>query len=245
MGCLIDALRKLQTVELALADLRRRDAERERRVQNCQTQYDRIIEQIESNKVAARERQIRLDALTLDIATREAAIAKHREALSKTRTNREYAAILTAMNTEKADTTKYENTALQLMEEIQGEASVRAELEEKAQKMKDRLDKAQQERAEFLEETQPERERLMAAREECAQEVPPETMQMFIRVAEHHEGEAMAPVERSHPKREEYICTGCHMKLTLEIVSSLQSGDKLQFCSVCGRILYLDPALAR
>jgi predicted nucleic acid-binding Zn-ribbon protein len=41
-----------------------------------------------------------------------------------------------------------------------------------------------------------------------------------------------------HPKRDEYLCSGCNMKVTLEVINALQTRDELQTCKVCGRILY-------
>ena len=62
---------------------------------------------------------MRIDALSLDVAAREEQVNKHRIALTKAKTNKEYAAILAAMNTEKADNSKIETDILQIMEEMQ------------------------------------------------------------------------------------------------------------------------------
>ena len=67
----------------------------------------------------------------------------------------------------------------------------------------------------------------------------------FQRACERHDGEAMAIVERVHPKRSEYVCSGCNMSVTLEIVNALQSRDEIQTCQICSRILYIEsPASA-
>ena len=50
----------------------------------------------------------------------------------------------------------------------------------------------------------------------------------------------MVPVHKLHPKREEYMCGGCNLKVTLEIVNSLQTRDEIQVCKVCGRILFIE-----
>ena len=65
----------------------------------------------------------------------------------------------------------------------------------------------------------------------------------FERVAEYHEGDAMANVIKPHPKSDEFICGGCHMTITTELVNALMSRDDLQMCNNCGRILYLDKAV--
>ena len=81
---------------------------------------------------------------------------------------------------------------------------------------------------------------LEAQREEASEEVPPEALRTFERARDKHDGEAMAMVEQPHPRRAEYICSGCNMSITLETINSLQSRDDVQVCHVCSRILYLD-----
>jgi predicted nucleic acid-binding Zn-ribbon protein len=61
----------------------------------------------------------------------------------------------------------------------------------------------------------------------------------FHRVAERHEGEALAAVEVVNAKRNEYCCGGCNMSVTLQTVLAMRTLDQLQTCGSCGRILYL------
>ena len=91
-----------------------------------------------------------------------------------------------------------------------------------------------------------EQQELQARRDECAIDVPPTALAIFNRVAEHHDGQALAPVVKLHPKRDEYVCSGCNMKLTLEVINALRSRDEVQECKVCGRILHIEtPATQR
>ena len=52
----------------------------------------------------------------------------------------------------------------------------------------------------------------------------------------------MADVQKPHPKRDEFVCGGCHMTITAEAVNALMTRDELQTCNNCGRILYLQQA---
>jgi predicted nucleic acid-binding Zn-ribbon protein len=62
----------------------------------------------------------------------------------------------------------------------------------------------------------------------------------FERACERHDGEALALIQKAHPKRAEYTCTGCHMSVTLETINALQTKDEVQLCQHCQRILYLE-----
>ena len=119
MGVTLEELRRLQAVEMQLAALRRNRDTKARQVEVHRRQLRQIGERLQENHRKARECQMRLDALSLDVASREEAVSRHRQALNKAKTNKEYAAILTAMNTEKADNSKLENESLQFMEQLQ------------------------------------------------------------------------------------------------------------------------------
>lgn len=186
---------------------------------------------------------MRIDSQSLDAAAREESISKHRQALNKAKTNKEYAAILEAMNTEKADNTKVEDATLKLMEEL---AKVKAEgelIEAEKAKVVEQVRRADQAVKSYLEECNGELQRLRSERETLAAAMNVQTVETFNRVAARHDGEALATVAKPRPKRDEYICGGCNITVTLEVVNALQTKEDLQTCKVCGRILYLDSQL--
>ena len=43
-----------------------------------------------------------------------------------------------------------------------------------------------------------------------------------------------------NPKRDEFICGGCNMAVTLETVNSLRTRDEVVQCNICGRILFFE-----
>lgn len=244
MGSTLEALYRLQDVELKLAELRRKREAKTRRVAVHSRQVKKAEERAQQYQLSIRERQRRLDALQLQVAAREESINKYRQALNQAKTNKEYAAILTAMNTEKADNSKLETEILQLMEAVQNLKGQATTIEAEKAKLLHDAARANEVLRIFDAECKPERDHLEADRERCAEGVPPTTLATFNRVAEHHDGEAMAPVMKIHPKRDEYVCSGCNMNIALEVVNSLKMRDDLQVCKVCGRILCLKPPSA-
>lgn len=245
MGEILEALQRLQVVELQLAAIRRNRESKARRVETHKRQTAQIDARLKEAFRTLRERQIRVDGLSLEVAAREESIARHREALNKAKTNKEYSAILAAMNTETADNTKIENQILELMEEVQRLQNQQAAVEtEKAQSLAS-LAVAEQALANYDAGCCEQRDHLMASRLEYSQAIAPGTLNAFLRVAEHHDGEAMAPVSKLHPKREDYICSGCNMTITLDVVNFLQTRVEIQLCRSCGRILYFEPSEVR
>lgn len=242
MGQALESLQRLQTVEKQLAQLRRERDSRAQRVEFQKRKVRNVDEKIQKAELTLRQRQVRLDALQLDIAGREEAVNRHRQALNRAKTNKEYAAILTTMNTEKADNAKLETEMLQLMEEIQSLAEEVKNLKAERSKLAENVTGAEEALFNYEEESKAKFRDLTANRQSCAAHVDANTLATFERIAEHNEGEALAPIVKLHRRRDEYICSGCNLKITLEIVNALQTRDDLQVCKVCGRILYLESA---
>lgn len=244
MGVILEELRRLQAVEMRFAAIRRDRESKSLQVELRQRQIRRIDEKLQENHRKARECQMQLDALSLDVAAREEAVGKHRQALNKAKTNKEYAAILTAMNTEKADNSKVENSILKLMDDLQEMKTEGAAIETERAKLLEHAATAEEALKAFDAQSQQERDGLAAGRQAFVGKITAAAIDIFNRVAQRHDGEAMAPVTKLRPKRDEWACGGCNMKVALEVVNALQTRDDILLCNVCGRILYLDAPAA-
>lgn len=240
MGGLLETLQQLQEVELRLAVIRGKRAAKTRRIDELQRKLRFTDGRIEEGKKAIRDHQVKVDALTLDILAREDAVNKHREALNKAKTNKEYANILAAMNTEKADTAKVESAVLEMMEQSQVYEEGVKEHEVVQAQLIEYLDVAKAALASLEEQTKDEHDRLQESRSGYSSSIPSTTLSSFTRVAERHEGEAMAALQRIHPRRDDYVCSGCNITVSLEVVNALHSRDEIQACKSCGRILFID-----
>jgi predicted nucleic acid-binding Zn-ribbon protein len=239
MGQILDALHHLQEIELQLSDLRKEEERRARQARIAERHIRKLDDQIAGLHAQQAARQTEVNQLERDIKRRDEAISKHREALQRARTNKEYAAILTSINTEKADSSKIEKLALEKLgelERVQAEVEARRQDQQAAEQRRRACEQAL---TTYIEGTAEQRQSLQTQRDAAAEEIPPTTLNTFTRVAEKHDGEALAEVMRLHPRREEYACGGCNMTVTLDRVSSLRARDELQFCDACGRILYL------
>ena len=243
MGQMLEGLLKLQSIERELAQVRRRLKTR----QNAVNIQQRRIDQLQENWDALEQRRLALrknaDRQQLDLRTSEEQVARLRTALNSAKTNKEYAAILTQINTLKADNAKLEESALRIMQDEDG---IRAE-EDKAKGQINaegrRLDEIQQTNAEEIAKLNGMMEQLQARRAEAARDIDLTALQAFERVAEKYDGEAMAPIqiEGKRPPYN-YICGGCFMSLNAEHANALRVRDEIRRCDNCERILYLDPA---
>lgn len=244
MGATLEALHRLQEVESQIAEIQRGI---DRKIRACTRQKQRIAEvetRIRSQEQQIRTDQIDADRLNLEAKTAEAEVAKYRAALNTSKNQKEYSAVLTQLNTYKADTSKVEERVLTLLTQIDEKKkqleSIREELGKEEAKLKDFDAEVQDARSRSKDRM----DKLTAQRKEAAASVPPKALEMFNRVAKGNDGEAMAAVVRTHPRRQEYACEGCNMSITIEQVNSILSRDEAVLCNVCGRILYTRAAAA-
>ncbi len=239
MGELISALQRLQEIELRISRLRRREERKARQIEQLEADFRRMQDEIAGFQAECRRQQVEVDQLDREVETREASILRHREELLKARTNKDYSAILTAINAEKADSAKIEKLALEKLGSLEtAQAEVDARLKIQAESG-ERIAAAQRDLEEYQASTADERRDLQQQRDAAAEAVPPTAMATFTRVAERHAGEALAEVIRQHPKRQEYACGGCNMQVPLDAVNTVRLQNEIRLCPSCGRILCL------
>jgi uncharacterized protein len=245
MGATLDALHRLQSTEDRLRSVREQVESKQRAVRFRQRRLSELGQQIAEAHDSTLQARANADRLELDRRTREEHIARLREALNRTKSNKEYAAILTQLNTDKADMLKLEDEILKVLaqaDELRNhEAALKVSLTEEqrqAERVTEVLRSAESKLSEELKS-------LESQRDEAASQIPPSVLSVFERSCERNEGEAMARVEKAHPKRAEYVCSGCSMSVPLEIINALQTRDEVQQCQTCSRILFLEaPAAA-
>ena len=68
---------------------------------------------------------------------------------------------------------------------------------------------------------------------------PHEQLEIFKRVAETYDGEAVAIIEQNTGRTGAYTCGGCFMGVTDECVNQLMTKDEIIRCPNCTRILVL------
>lgn len=240
MGATLDALRELQEIELQIVDIRRQVARKELLVAGQTTKVRGAQQQLEAEKAELRKAQAEIDSLDLDLKTRTAAINKLREQLNSVRTNKEYAAILAQLNNEKAEASRVETRALELMGKLETRKKAMAERLDAERGQTSRLDELKAEVAAAQATFATRLANLDAKRAAAAAKLTPELRSMFDRLSERYDGEVLATITRTNPRRHEYLCNGCNMSLSAETANACMTRDEVITCRNCGRILTIE-----
>jgi len=240
MGAILESLQGLQEIEKEIAAINTRtDAER-RRVKIQRRALDKHEALVQEKTNELQNQQLEIDRIDLDVKSREEQLNKHREALNRAKSNKEYAAILTSINTEKADSAKLESRQLQLMTQLDERRTELDSLKSEHEKLSQKLADAQKRLQDLFESTADQLAQLQHRREVASRDIPPEVLTTFNRVATHNHGLALAEVHVLNLKRGEFTCSGCNMTITLETALNLRVRDDIKTCPSCGMILYLD-----
>ncbi|OHB60940.1 MAG: hypothetical protein A2167_07820 [Planctomycetes bacterium RBG_13_46_10] len=239
MGPVLNRLIELQKVENCLRDARAQLARCRRSVIVEENLIRSLQNAIEAKKEEIQLTKVQCNRLELDLKTKDDETTKLRAALNASKTNKEYAALLTQLNTTRADNSKVETQVLDLMKDIEADEAecngLREKIDKQKQKLEDTRTKAEQE----AKNHEAAIEKIQKEWNELAKTIPSKAINIFKRVAETYDGQAVVIVEEQEGKTTAYSCGGCFMNIAAELVNVLMTRDDIIRCPNCTRIIVL------
>ena len=223
----------MRAAKAKLTRCRRNVVIQENQVRNLQNALEAKKEEIQLT-------QVQYDRLELELRSRDEDIARLRAALNTAKTNKEYAAVLTRLNTTKADNSKIETQVLELMKGIEADEAELAGIRKQIEEQKRNLERIRKESEQSAAKYEAEIKEIQAEWGQASQVIPTEPLGLFNRVAETYDGEALAVIGRQEGRTETYSCGGCFMGIPAELVNVLMTKDDIIRCPNCTRILVLD-----
>jgi len=239
MGATLEALLALQDFELQIADIRRQLAAKQRSVERQAEKVRAAEGALAAARDELRQTQITMDDVDVDVKGRSAHVTRLRDNLNTVRTNKEYAAVLSQLNNEKADVTRLETRAFELLESVEARKKTLATQEDVVRQETERLANLQAQMAQVQRSFADRLAGLERQRAAAAARLGRDAIDLFNRISERYDGEVMARVVQLHPRREEFTCDGCNMSLASERANALLTRDEVITCDNCGRILYI------
>ncbi len=239
MSSLLSGLAQLQSVENRLRAAKAKLARCRRSVVLQENRIRSEQNTLEAKKEELQLTRIQCDRLELDLKGRDQQIAKLRAALNTAKTNKEYASLLTILNTSKADNSKVEIQILELMKAIEADEAECQKSREEIDAQKEKLEQVRKEAEASAVSLQEEVASVQSEWDEAAAMITPDALEVFKRVAETYDGEAVVDVEEQEGRSAVYSCGGCFMSITNESVNLLMTRDEIIRCSNCTRILIL------
>jgi predicted nucleic acid-binding Zn-ribbon protein len=239
MGPVLNGLLKLQSVENRLRAEKAKLTRCRRNVVIQENLIRSLQNALEAKKEEVQLSQLQFDRLELELKEKDEIISKLRASLNNAKTNKEYAAVLTQLNTTKADNSKIEAQSLELLKDIEADGAECKDIQRQIDEQKEKLEQTRKESETLAAKYQVEIEKIQAEWDQVAKTIPKDSLEKFKRVAETYDGHAVALIEEQPGKKGVYSCGGCFMGITAESVNLLMTKDDIIRCPNCTRILVL------
>jgi predicted nucleic acid-binding Zn-ribbon protein len=148
------------------------------------------------------------------------------------KTNKEYSAMLTEINGVKMDKSLLEEDILKIFEE---QDMLKKELDQKQIELKEEEKKFEQDKQRILtrlKEVEALIQVLEAKRSMSEKEVDTKILFQYNKILKGKDGLALVQVRDDS-------CQGCFMNVPPQVINEIKMNDRLIFCEMCARILYI------
>ncbi|MBN2211874.1 MAG: hypothetical protein JW709_10810 [Sedimentisphaerales bacterium] len=246
MGPILNALVTLQAIENELRTITLRLQKTRRKVKLQEQRIEQLNAALQAKHEEIKMTRLQSGKLELELKSREEEINKYRVALNNAKTNKDYSAILTRINTDKADKSKLEEQVLTLMGQIETSQGLCRQIEKDLAEETNKLETTKAESAAGVEQLEKNLADIQDRKAEALEAVGPAERELFERLSQRYDGEVLVEVNTPTSRRStDHTCGGCFMGVTLECVNSLMTRDEVVICPNCGRILVLDKTPAQ
>ncbi len=239
MGPVLNGLIKLQSVENRLRAGKAKLTRCRRNVVIQENQIRSLQNALEAKKEEVQLTKVQSDRLELELKSRDERIARLRASLNSAKTNKEYSAVLTQLNTTKADNSKIETQILELLKDIEADEAECKDIQEQIDEQKQQLEQNRAEAGTLADKYQAEIDEIQVEWNQIAQTIPEKPLEVFKRVTETYDGQAVTVIDQQDDKKGTFSCGGCFMGITAESVNLLMTKDDIIRCPNCTRILVL------
>jgi uncharacterized protein len=243
MGPVLNGLLKLQSVENRLRAEKAKLTRCRRNVIIQENLIRSLQNALEAKKEETQLTKVQFSRLEMELKSRDETITRLRASLNNAKTNKEYAAVLTQLNTTKADNSKVEAQTLELMKDIEADEVECKDIQRQIEEQKETLEQTRRESEALCGKYETEIEKIQVEWNEVARAIPRKVLETFKRVAETYDGQAVAVIEQQEGGTGAYSCGGCFMGITAESVNLLMTKDDIIRCPNCTRILVLSDSL--
>ncbi|TFG50269.1 MAG: hypothetical protein E4H40_01645 [Candidatus Brocadiia bacterium] len=239
MGPVLNGLLKLQSVENRLRAAKSKLTRCRRTVIIQENQIRTLQNTLETRKEEIQLTKLQASRFELELKTRDENIARLRASLNSAKTNKEYAMLLTQLNTTKADNSKIETQVLELMKDIEADDAQCQETQNLINQEKQKLENIRKDSESQAQKYEQDIAAIQVEWDEASGQIPHKVLEIFNRVAETYDGEVIATIDEQDGKSGVYNCGGCFMGITAESVNQLMTRDEIIRCPNCTRILVL------
>lgn len=172
------------------------------------------------------------------LSAKEELVRKHSAELNGLKSNEAYRAMIGEIDKAKQDRSLLEDEILQLMDKVDQAQRTWRERETAAKSVEGERQKAISDleaKQKSLEEQIVQKQK---ERDELATGYPKPIMQRYQTLRQGKRISVVVPIKAEQ-------CSGCHMKLSPNLINEVKRGQMVMFCEHCSRIVYLEEVVAK
>jgi predicted nucleic acid-binding Zn-ribbon protein len=189
--------------------------------------------ELENAKKEMTQLQLVKKSREVDLETQEGVIRKHTTELNSVKSNDAYKALLGEIDKAKKDKSALEDQILQVMEQMDQATRTWKEKEAAAKTQESdflrQISDWEAKQKNLEEQIQLKK----TEREQATGTLPKGLYGQYQRLREGGRGAAVVPLRSEQ-------CSGCHMKVSQNLINEVRRGQKLMTCESCSRIVYLE-----
>ena len=167
-----------------------------------------------------------------ELTSKEEDVKKLQSKLYALKTNKEYSAMLTEINGVKMDNSLLEEEIIKILEE---QDDLKKDLEKQQSIIKEEDRKFNEEKQKInnrIKEIEVQIKDMESKRSNAIKEIDAKILSQYERILKGKESLAIVKVESDS-------CQGCFMNVPPQVINEIKMNDKLIFCEMCARILYI------
>ncbi|MFC1709379.1 zinc ribbon domain-containing protein [Candidatus Omnitrophota bacterium] len=228
----IKKLIRLQELDKQLYDLNKEKEEKPKILEALQSEFDQTKQILNEFEEKSKALLLKRKDCEGQLATKEEKIKELQNKLFGLKTNKEYSTMLSEINGIKMDSSLLEEQILKIFDEQDG---LQKGLEKQKEELKVEESKLGQEKNKItdrIKEIEGFIKDLSAKREVTEKGVDSKIASQYSRILKGKESLALVEVAN-------HSCQGCFMEVPPQVINEIKMNDRLIFCEMCARILYI------
>jgi predicted nucleic acid-binding Zn-ribbon protein len=226
----LEMLLKLQVIDYDLGELERSKDYLPDMMDNLRREIKETEELYQRADKELSEARVLQKNLELEVATKQEELKKLQGQMMSIKTNREYDALISQIDTVKEAINEKETEILELIEKVENLESSIDDYKKKAEETQKQNEKQLAILQEKMDSVGSKIDAKLDERNNIIVRVPRQTMSVYERVRKNRGGDVVVPVRKR-------ACGACYKALPPHMIQEIKRGDRLITCDNCGRML--------
>ena len=227
----LQKLIELQAIDREIAEFDRALASIPNQIKSGQAELDAVKKELEQAREVIADMKKSNKQLEADVQSENDHMAKIKTKLTAVKTNKEYSAILSEVESVKEKVSAFEDKELEIMESMEKKAGELPAIETRFTEQENNFKEYKAKKEAEYERVKGEREIVKGRRQAILVSIEPKRLELYDKILKRNDGVAVVAVRDS-------MCQGCFQRLRPQVVIDIKVGEEIVECAHCYRFLY-------